>query len=266
MNKKPYTAVIRTCNSAPLVFGVVAALRMQSCPPASIIAVDSGSSHAELHRLKAVVDKLVDISDREFNYSRAINVGVSVSQTPYALIISSHLFLNEAGVMEKFLTELYRRDLEIGFMIARSDAVWECREVDVHSFDGTNGLTNSCSFLPVALVSAMPFREEVFSAEDQEWTARYLTATNGRMLGIATQSITYRNPRFSYAKKLNEELALAYYVDRRRLRVPRIGAWILKALWSLFRRDVSKAKFRMSVAWGLFMARRGTPSRSSKYF
>ena len=151
-------------------------------------------------------------------------------------------------------------------MISRPGSAWECREVDAESFDGTNGLTNSCAFLPVGLARSLPFREEVFSAEDQEWTQRHLKAGGGKLLGVATGRISYLNPRFSYAKKLNEELALACYVDRRRLRAPAIGAWLLKALWSLFRLDVGKAKFRMAVARGLLMARRVAPSRSSKYF
>jgi hypothetical protein len=127
-------------------------------------------------------------------------------------------------------------------------------------------LTNSCSLLPVSLARTLPFREEVFSAEDQEWTSRYLRSGNGRLLGVETRRVSYLNPRFSYAKKLNEELALAVYVDRRRMYLPAIGTWLLKALWSLFRRDLGKARFRAAVARELFMARRMVPSRSSKYF
>jgi hypothetical protein len=151
-------------------------------------------------------------------------------------------------------------------MVSKEDVEWTRRDVDAVSFDGTNGLTNSCSFLPVRLVTKFPFREEVFSAEDQEWTARYLRGSGGRMVGVSTRRISYLNPRFSYAKKLNEELALACFVDRRRLGMSRIGVWLAKALWSLFKHDVNKAKFRISVARGLLQARRVTPNRSSRYF
>jgi hypothetical protein len=266
MDTRPYTALIRTRDSAPLVFRTIASLRAQSRPPASILAVDSGTGAAQLAPLEAAVDRLLDISAREFNYSRAINAGVEQCATPHVLIISSHVVLEDESVMERFLAELDARRIDVGFLISRPDAAWHCREVDASSFSGTNGLTNSCAFLPVALARAMPFREEVFSAEDQEWTARYLATAAGRLLGVETRRISYLNPRFSYAKKLNEELALAYYVDRRRMRAPAIGNWLLKALWSLFRRDLAKARFRMAVAHGLLMARRVAPSRSSKYF
>jgi glycosyltransferase involved in cell wall biosynthesis len=263
---RPYTALIRTYNSAPLVFRVVAALRAQSYPPASIVAVDSGSDPAEISRLRVTVDKLIDLSKQTFNYSRAINVGVQQCDTPYVLIISSHVLLHDESVMERFIDEMCKGGFEVGFMISQADKVWACREVNSESFSGTNGLTNSCSFLPVSLVARLPFREEVFSAEDQEWTARYLQATDGKMLGISTRFISYLNPRFSYAKKLNEELALAYYVDRKRMRADRIGLWLAKALWSLFRHDLNKAKFRLSVARGLIDARRAAPMKSSRYF
>ena len=263
---RPYTALIRTYKSAPLVFRVVAALRAQSYPPASIIAVDSGSDPAEIGRLRVTVDKVIDLSGQAFNYSRAINVGVQQCGTPCVLIISSHVVLNDEFVMERFSDELGRRGYEVGFMISHSDKIWELREVNSESFTGANGLTNSCSFLPASLVLSFPFREEVFSAEDQEWTSRYFQATGGKMLGITTRSISYLNPRFSYAKKLNEELALAYYVDRKRLRLDRVGVWLAKALWSLVRQDLDKARFRLSVVRGLLEARRTAPIRSSKYF
>jgi glycosyltransferase involved in cell wall biosynthesis len=262
----PYSALIRTYNSGPLVFRAVAALRAQSYPPAAIVAVDSGSDPAEVSQLRATVDKLIDLSRQPFNYSRAINVGVEQCEAPYVLIISSHVVLNDESVMERLIDELGKRGHEIGFMISQADKIWECREVNSESFIGTNGLTNSCSFLPVSLISSFPFREEVFSAEDQEWTSRYLRATRGKMLGITTRSISYLNPRFSYAKKLNEELALAYYVDQKRMRLDRIGIWLAKALWSLLRQDLDKAKFRLSVVRGLLGVRRAAPMRSSKYF
>lgn len=261
-----YSAIIRTYNSAPLVYKVIEALRAQTQPPVAIIVVDSGSGARDIAELRAVVDKVVDISRETFNYSRAINVGVAECETSNVLIISSHLLLNDSMVMAEFLDELHASKAEVGFMISKEEVDWVCRKVDAGSFDGTNGLTNSCSFLPVSLVMELPFREEVFSAEDQEWTARYLGRSPSRMVGVSTRRISYLNPRFSYAKKLNEELALAYFVDRKRLGIGRIGLWLAKALWSLFKQDVSKAKFRMSVAKGLLQARRIAPNRSSRYF
>jgi glycosyltransferase involved in cell wall biosynthesis len=100
-----YSAVIRTHNSAPLVFKVVAALRAQTRPPVSIIVVDSGSGAADIAEIRLVVDRVVDISRQTFNYSRAINVGVAECETTNVLIRSSHLLLNVSTVMEEFFTE-----------------------------------------------------------------------------------------------------------------------------------------------------------------
>jgi hypothetical protein len=76
------------------------------------------------------------------------------------------------------------------------------------TFDGYNGLSAVCAFVPRAEALARPFRTEVFSAEDQEWAGWYLRAKAGRALQIEHPGLEYLNPKKSIQKSINENKAV----------------------------------------------------------
>lgn len=268
MQNIEYTALIRTYNSAPLVFDVIEKLKKQTVPPAYIMAVDSGTSNEALHELSSKVDQLVDISDNEFNFSRAINLGIAQCKTKYVLIISSHVLLNSPHVIENLLTSLQQNECEVGCISwdPVADNKWVVRVVTPSNFNGENALNNSCSFMPVEYAKELPFREEVFSAEDQEWSVRYFKRYRKPIVAVHSSHVAYLNARFNYTKKLNEEIALAYYVDPSRRSLKNVGLWLLKVMWSIGRRDFPKALFRLKVAFQLILMRLRPPHKSSRYF
>lgn len=268
-DRKPmeYLALIRTFNSLPLVEEVIGCLRMQTCPPTAIMAVDSGSDPGQAQALRALVDVWLDVSGQAFNYSRSINLGVQAATLENVLIISSHVVLREQDVMERFFAELASKGDRVGSVISNKSQAWLVRQVNNASFTGVNGLTNSCSFAPTALLRELPFREEVFASEDQEWTKRFLAIKAGSLTVVETGQIDYLNKHFSYKKKYNEEMALASFVDTRRKGLPAILTWLLKSIWSIcFRGDKAKAGHRFRVAMGLCKARFKKPDINSKYY
>lgn len=262
-----YLALIRTFNSLPLVQEVISSLRAQTCPPTAIMAVDSGSDPEQAAALRALVDIWLDVSGQPFNYARSINLGVQACPLPDVLIISSHVVLRETTVMENFFKEMQSRGDQVGSLISNKSQAWLVRQVDRASFTGVNGLTNSCSFAPAALLRELPFREEVFASEDQEWTKRFLDGKAGSLTIVETARIDYLNKHFSYKKKYNEEMALASFVDKRRMGFKSILTWLLKSVWSLcVKGDMAKAGHRFRVAVGLSKARFRKPTINSKYY
>ncbi|MFJ3316170.1 glycosyltransferase family 2 protein [Herbaspirillum huttiense] len=262
-----YLALIRTFNSLPLVEDVIRSLRMQSRPPTAIMAVDSGSDPAQAEALRALVDIWLDVSGQPFNYARSINLGVQATELENVLIISSHVILREQDVMQRFFSELTSKGDRVGSIISNKSHPWLVRQVNNVNFTGVNGLTNSCSFAPAALLRELPFREEVFASEDQEWTKRFLAVKADNLTIVETGQIDYLNKHFSYKKKYNEEMALATFVDTRRKGLPAILTWLLKSAWSIcVKGDIAKANHRFKVAMGLCKARLRKPDINSKYY
>lgn len=262
-----YTAVIRTLNSFPLVQTVVDGLRNQSFPPEKIVVVDSGSSPEDCTRLKSMADVFVPYPDEPFNFSKAINIGVERVETPYLLIISSHYVLGESTIVERALQaciEAGARAFFIGNACFSHSPRKEIRTQQ--NFDGGNGFSNACGFAPTDEVRRRPFREEVFSCEDQEWAAWYLRERGKIIVKINDPGIRYLNPRMNLTKLLNEHLALAYFVDRRRLSVANISVWALRAVFSLVKADLARARFKASLARQLWSARTRAPQKQSRYF
>lgn len=261
-----YTALIRTFNSAPLVFDTIAALRAQTHPPERIVVVDSGTAEPEHEQLKAAADVFVDIAHLTFNYSYAINVGLSECLGDFVLVISSHIGIQANDLIERALVSVRREQADGFYCCGSSTDDWHEEVIDRARFNGRNGLSNSFGFLPLKDVLARPFREDVFSAEDQEWALWFFTERRGRLLRIESRLVQYLNRRFNYNKLINEELAIAWFVDRRRLGLLHIAYWLLYAMGSYVKGNQERYRYKLEVAQQLWRARRTPPVKASRYF
>ena len=261
-----YTALIRTRDSHPLVERVVQSLRRQGRPPASIVAVDSGSDPSQRHLLEPLVDRLVDYPAEPFNYSKAINIGVAHCATPYVLIISSHVVLRGADLVGRAIDEMQRVGA-LGFYFWNNPAEdWTSEIVRRENFDGHNGLHNTCAFLPAAAVVARPFREEVFSAEDQEWAAHHLREHGSSILRIGTRDVENLNPRVNHRKFVNEEVSIAYFTCRERLALPYLASWLVRAAVAFVRGRRGRSLAHLQIFRELTLARLRPPRRESRYY
>lgn len=264
-----YTALIRTNNSLPLVEQVVAKLKSQSCPPKTILCVDSHSSPEQKLRLSEIFDVVVDYPQQEeFNYSKAINIGVEACLTAHVLIISSHVLLNSDQLIESCTDFLSEENECLGFSIyeAPQNANTVSLRVDTSNFSPLIGLSNSCAFLRVRDINARPFREDVFSAEDQEWVAHYIRNHNAYFFSVGTPDMKYLNQYTNDLKKINEEVSMAYFTHPQ-LRSPKsITLRFLRAILAYVRNRPMRAKLHMIVAKELFLSHFRKPSRKSKYY
>ncbi len=261
-----YTALIRTHDSSPRVEETVAALRAQTLPPACILAVDSASSPAQRRTLDALVDVVVDYPDPVFNYSKAINVGIERCRTPWVLVVSSHIVLQDGCAIARAFREMRAIDAA-GFYLHRGTRPeWKLEPIDRSTFDGRNGLSNSCAFLPTAAVAERPFREDVFSAEDQEWAADHFRRHDATILRIGLDSLKYNNPNENELKLINEEISIAYFTCREKLGVRYLLEWLIRAAIYFAAGRTRRSKTYLTIFKELVMARFRPPMRVSKYY
>lgn len=262
-----YTALIRTFNCRTVLTSTLSALSAQSLPPGEYVFVDSGSTDGTLAVIPpgSVVRPFVGT---EFNYSDALNQGIQAVSSDYVLIISSHTELGDSRAIEQAL-QVLREDPSIG-------AAYFCNEnsgrlryeiIGPGSFTGFNGLWNTCSIVRTALVKKRPFRREVFTAEDQEWT-RWLLHEEGKTVArFAGAHLRNNNPRkSSLRKRVNEYVSIAYFSKRELLhwrnlvdiawRIVNPGGWPA----------VRERMFNLTLLGRLLACHVARPRTRSRYF
>lgn len=218
MKSNAYTALIRTFNSEATLPATLTSLVRQAHPPSAYVFVDSGSTDRTLSLLPPR-SKIHSYGNRKFNYSTALNEGVELVDTEYVLIISSHTAVENIESL-RFATELMRlRGDIVGsyFLPTLSDHL-DFFLIDKANFTGFNGMWNTCALYRTSSLKQRPFRPEVFSAEDQEWSKWSLFEQGKSIARISGGGMAYNNPlKNPLRKRLNEELAVAMYVNHEML-------------------------------------------------
>jgi glycosyltransferase involved in cell wall biosynthesis len=243
-----YTALIRTLNHSESTLAVIQLRRQQSHPPATVLIVDSGSTADDVARMKSASVDFIDNSHRPFNYSNAINTGLQQVKTSYTLIISSHVYLDDANTVATLLHEMQGHDCACGYLLKSDGDNQSAQVITSKNFNSVNGIYNACALIPTQLGLARPFREEVFACEDQEWSKWLLDSHGGKILRKPIDSFRYLNKRANSTKRINEELALAKYVDPSRGGIKSVLKWYGRALKSLMKLNISSAQERMITA------------------
>ncbi|WP_405402770.1 glycosyltransferase family 2 protein [Paracoccus sp. Ld10] len=272
MDRPCYGAVIRAYQCTPLLEQVIAALRAQSVPPDAILVVDSSRSAETSAAFASLEVTVVPYPEGEFNYSRAINVGVEANPAPLTLIISSHVLLG-AEMVEQGWRAAQAHNLEIVFWTPPAPGQVDnvgCI-VDRRNFNGRNGISNCAALIPTQRILDRPYREEVFAAEDQEWSRSYYETFNRGVLQSATHQIQYLNPNHgdgaqSWVKLLNEDLAIGLFVNRRVIMPDRIATRFLRGVLAVLRRRPERARMHFSIARAYLMANFRQPKVKSRYF
>lgn len=266
-----YTALIRTYHSMPLLAEVIDRLKKQSLPPAQILIVDSSKEQTQRDQIKGLGYPVIRYpEDEDFNFSKAINLGVAAIETETVLIISSHVLLNQSNMIERaFEIAEPQNTSYMGFCLIPwedPEVRWKSTKVDKSNFSLNLCASNSCTLLKTQLIKDRPFREDVFSAEDQEWAAFYLRQKNAFFFNIVTHDVKYKNVYFNTQKLINEQIALAYFTFPHMLSIHNIVLRLIRALIALARLRHERAKLHFVVARELFLAKFRKPTKQSKYF
>ncbi len=262
---RSYAAVIRTHACTPLLEQVVASLKAQSWAPARIVFVDSSRDAGVRERLLRM-GEVVAYPEEVFNYSVAINVGMGAVAEPYALLISSHVRLDDPQVVQRALSAAQAQGIEVVYWRNAPSGQVAMDIIGAEQFDGYNGLSNACSLLPTRLVKERPFRVDVFSAEDAEWAAWYFRSRHGRVMRVDDPSVKYENPHVNVRKTINEEVAIAYFAYPRNRWPDKIASRWGRAALALVRGRKDRARMHWEIGTQLLLMWFRAPHGTSKYF
>lgn len=265
--KSGYCVLIRTFNSERTLPLTLSSLAKQSIKPVRIIVVDSGSTDNTLALLPA--NSIVHPYTGEcFNFSAAINQGLAYVDTDYVVILSSHTLLERSCALE-YAIRLLKDNQRIGAAYFSNEDTPEISHELINSalFTGSNGIWNTASVLRTILVRNRPFRPEVFSAEDAEWSRWLLEEKRLLIARINGSRQINLNPHHNSLKKLvNERLSLALFTKPERFRwrnVIRVGLGVIKPCRN---RTLFERKVMLILFYRLILAHFFRPGHSSRYF
>lgn len=230
-DRPTYTALIRTFNSEATLPDTLRSLERQSLPPHRYVFVDSGSTDRTL-LLFPPGSTIHEYKTDKFNYSTSLNLGIGYIVDQFTLITSSHTTILGREAIEYAINLLRSRD-DIGaayFLQEFSDNI-RYSLINQKTFSGYNGVWNTCAIYKTELIKKRPFRPEVFSAEDQDWSRWLLHEEGLHIAQIHGYGMSYNNPsKYPIRKKINEEFAIALFVKPEMMRLPYIIKLILRSV------------------------------------
>lgn len=255
------SAVIRTFNSEPTLRKVLTSLRIQDTAVEEIVIVDSGSTDNTLAISKSFNCKVVHYPKGQlFNYSLALNIGVEAASHEKILILSSHtilLFKDLVGRMAKAIDENqaigswcnYTRSQGEARQLRRQTNRGALYRIDSNSFNGINGLSNSCSMIEKSAWCEKSFNEKILACEDQEWAYWHYRHTNRPTMYLKAAGVLNLNTNHNFDKILRDTIITSTQIYPP-LSTPRsIAKRVKRAIKDLIAGKFKEAREEATIAW-----------------
>jgi glycosyltransferase involved in cell wall biosynthesis len=243
----PYSVLIRTYNSEKTIGKCLDGILAQLLKPNKILLVDSGSTdHTE--EIAKTYDIEWDVIPRsqEFNYSASLNQGFALLSSPLVFVISSHTVLKNENCAEIMINSIIGDDRLIAcYCVAnqceQKDRDAMPRRIDLQSYNGWNGLWNTCALIRRAKWIERPFNESLWAAEDQEWA--YWWFQNNNELGVLrfeNLDVYNMNPKkYSTWKRCSDFVSISIYSLPCVYDTPRCVKEVIKSLADRFVRKAA---------------------------
>lgn len=259
--------VIRTNGFSTLLFECVNCLYAQKGIRLNIIIVNSSPSAEGISCLGDGVE-ILSYTPKNFNYSEALNRAIPFLVSDFTLIISSHSMMRNPMAVAYGVTLMRSTDLVAAACFSDgSNGDLSHRTVDLTSFNGFNGTFNSATLYRTSMLRERPFRHEVLSAEDQEWS-RWALEQDGMLIYHVTgcHCVNANPRRRSLGKLLKEWEFVSVYAYPTYLSLGFIGSQFKHSAALMLQLKVRGALFAGLLALLLFRVRlMGTYSKSSSY-
>lgn len=194
----------------------MASLDRQTFRDWNIVAVLHACTDGSEALLREAGAQMVFYPENEpFNYSRALNLGAEVADSPYLLNLSSHVELIRDDTIST-MVDLLDSDPSIASVSASRFFPGEDpgppRAPGISTFESftcLGGLANYCGMIRKSLWERRPFREEMPTVEDIDWAVWAMR--EGHKTGwLRGHGIWYRNPRYSYRKIIRERMITGF--------------------------------------------------------
>lgn len=103
--------VVRCYNEALHIGGVLDAVRSQSCDDYELIVVDSGSEDGTREIVERYDAKLLTIDKEDFSFGRSLNLGCSVAEGEFLVLLSAHCYPADEDWLENLLGGFRQPDI-----------------------------------------------------------------------------------------------------------------------------------------------------------
>jgi len=183
MHNKKISVVIRSKNEEKWIQSCLFAVLNQDYPDFEIVLVDNESSDLTLEIANSYGCKILTISERDFNFSRALNMGIQASSGELIAILSGHCIPSH----EQWLIRMaiHFKNEEVVAVYGRQEPLPNTSAFDKRDLWITFGLDrkiqkqdyffhNANSMLRKRVWEKIPFSERINGVEDQDWAKKIL--------------------------------------------------------------------------------------------
>lgn len=177
------SVVIRTRNEARWIGACLFAVRNQDHPPLEIVLVDNESTDDTVAIARRFGCTVLTIPEGEFNFSRALNMGIRASQGELVAILSGHC----VPVHEQWISRLAMHfdDDSVVAAYGKQEPLPDSSPYDKRDLWITFGLDrkrqkrdyffhNANSMIRRRVWEECPFNENIQGVEDQDWAKKIL--------------------------------------------------------------------------------------------
>lgn len=207
-----YSVIIRTRNSAATIVDTLWSLKGQSLPPQEIIVVDNGSVDETLALILKIFPDAVIVNypvNEDFNYSKALNLGLERVGSNAALLLSSHVILTKPSAIERAAAFLKQHQKVAGVRLGVGICLKDEPVSEV--VFSRKGCSNRSQLISMVAWRSLPFAEWIPTCEDRLWQKQLIK--KGWKFAYLAECVDYRNPYLNLAKKSQEDYVVARYVD-----------------------------------------------------
>jgi len=177
------TVVIRAKNEAKWLKSCLLAVQLQDYGDVEIVLVDNNSEDSTREIGEYFGCTIVDISDEDFNFSRALNIGINAGSKPLVAMVSGHCVPAD----DQWLVRLamHFRDPDVVAAYGRQIPLPDSAPSDKRDLWTTFGLDrkiqkrdyffhNANSMIRRSIWEQVPFNENIHGVEDRDWAKKVL--------------------------------------------------------------------------------------------
>lgn len=202
--------IIRTKNEQQYILKCIKSIKAQIYNNFEVIIVDNSSNDRTLKLIENIDCKIIKFDRKIFNYSRAINIGISKAKGEIICILSAHcipfddfwLFnavvnFNDnsvAGVYSKQLHTSKSKDVDVRsiFQTFKNERIIQTKDFYFN---------NGSSFIKKELLKKINFDEKVKSLEDLVWAKKILKMNYKIIYEPTSKVFHYHGPNQSDLSK-----------------------------------------------------------------
>jgi len=222
------SVIIRTYNEAKFIGRLIERLRAQQQygEDLEILIVDSGSTDSTTDIVKKHDVKLISIARKEFNYSKALNLGIERSEGELVVILSAHSIPCSSDWLMKMVQHFQDEDVagvycrqkpwpdaEAGEVLRIEKTFGACSKMFSRSVpDGAMRFSNAASCVRRSVWKKHPF-VMLPAAEDREWSEWAIA--NGYKIIYDSEAEVYHSHSESCRKATQRVIELEKSADIR---------------------------------------------------